>query len=110
MVIYKAWKKPIYEGSIPVDPGGTMTSQVEMAPALAVAFLLFPRIIDFKSKTDLFEKIIPNFPTNKGLRFLSYSMGSPNLLKKSKSSISLSRGAVLQSKAFLITVFLPMTK
>jgi hypothetical protein len=78
VVIYKAWKKPIYEGSIPVDPGGRITSQVETAPALAIAFLLVPWMIVFKSKTDLLENIIPNFPTNNGLRFLSSSIGSPN--------------------------------
>lgn len=78
MEIYKAWKKPIYEGSIPVDPGGMMTSQVEMAPALAVAFLLLVMTMSFKSNTDLFEKIIPNFPTNNSLKFLSSNMGSPN--------------------------------
>jgi len=35
--IYKAWKKEIAEGSIPVGPGGIVTSMGETIPTLAGA-------------------------------------------------------------------------
>jgi hypothetical protein len=62
--IDKAWKKPIYEGSIPVVPGWMNTSTGDSVPTFATASLLLDSIIDFNSKTLVFEKINPIFPSN----------------------------------------------
>lgn len=49
--IDKAWKKPIYEGSIPVGPGGITKSMLEIIPALAPAAILFSSMIGLSSAT-----------------------------------------------------------
>jgi len=35
VVILRAWKNPIWDGSIPVGPGGTITSTGATTPTLA---------------------------------------------------------------------------
>jgi len=61
-VIFKAWKKEIYEGSIPVGPAGTTTSTGEVTPTLATVAILLDSIIGINSKTGLSERTIAKFP------------------------------------------------
>lgn len=49
MEIYKAWKKEIYDGSIPVGPGGIITSIGAKIPTLAAAATLFDSILGLRS-------------------------------------------------------------
>jgi len=48
--IERAWKKVIYDGSIPVGPGGMTTSIGETAPTLAAVGTLFDSISGLSSK------------------------------------------------------------
>ena len=59
MEIYKAWKKEMAEGSIPVGPGGMTTSMLEIYPTLAGAETLFFSMMGLSSKTDLSVKMNP---------------------------------------------------
>jgi len=60
--IERAWKNPIYEGSIPVGPGGIITSIGATDPTLAAVGTLFDSTIGLSSKTGASEKIKPTFP------------------------------------------------
>jgi len=62
--IDRAWKKPIYEGSIPVVPGGMTTSTGASVPTLATDSFLLDSMIALSSKTLEFVKINPHLPTN----------------------------------------------
>lgn len=64
MVIFKAWKKEIYEGSIPVGPAGTVTSTGETTPTLATVAILLDSIIGINSKTGASDTTKANFPFN----------------------------------------------
>lgn len=68
MEIDKAWKKEIEEGSIPVGPGGIITSMVEMVPTLAGAETLLASTKGFNSNTGWLVNINPTFCFNKGLK------------------------------------------
>jgi len=60
--IDKAWKKEIWDGSIPVGPGGITISNGEIAPTLAAVGTLFDSISGLNSNTGASEKIKPTFP------------------------------------------------
>ena len=49
--IFKAWKKEISDGSSPVLPFGTVTSQGEMAPTLALCHSIRASIFGLRTDT-----------------------------------------------------------
>jgi len=59
--IERAWKNEIYEGSIPVGPGGMTTSIGATDPTLAAVGTLLDSIIGLTSKTGASEKNQTNF-------------------------------------------------
>jgi len=65
----KAWKKEIYDGSIPVGPGGITMSSGERAPTLAAVGTLFSSINGLNSKTGASEKINPTLPLHKPVNY-----------------------------------------
>jgi len=70
--IDKAWKKPIYDGSIPVGPGGIEKSMFEIIPDLAPASILLLSIIGLSSATGKSVKTKANFYFKRGNNFSSY--------------------------------------
>jgi len=58
----RAWKNEIYDGSIPVGPGGITTSIGAIPPTLAAVGTLFDSINGLTSKTGTSEKISPTLP------------------------------------------------
>lgn len=62
MVIERAWKKEIYDGSSPVGPGGTTTSTGAVTPTLATVSNLLDSIRGLSSKIGVSEKTNPTFP------------------------------------------------
>jgi hypothetical protein len=74
-----AWKNPIWEGSIPVEPGWMTTSTGASVPTFATDSFLFDSIMVFSSNTLWLVKISPHFPTNWSARICSCGTGAPNL-------------------------------
>lgn len=109
MEIYKAWKNEIYDGSIPVGPGGIMTSLGAITPTLAAAATLLASILGLRSKTDSSVKIKPIFPLS---RSFNYSISGIALPKALRSSYFGSFGNSLDLKliALLKMVFFPISK
>jgi len=68
----KAWKKEIYDGSIPVGPGGITTSIGATDPNLAAVGTLLDSITGLNSKIGESEKIKPTFPLHKLVKTSSY--------------------------------------
>lgn len=94
-----------------MGPGGIITSMVEMVPTLAGAETLLASTKGFNSNTGWLVNTNPTFCFNKTLKdsnsgILVYSTS----FKKAKSSSVLSHPFILKSKAFLITVFFPITR
>lgn len=84
--IFKAWKKEIYAGSIPVGPAGTTTSKYEIIPTLAGAETLFDSTIYLILKIGHFsEKMSPNFPLKTSLKADNSGIFPPFLLASSHS-------------------------
>jgi len=111
--IYRAWKNEIIEGSIPVGPGGTITSHWEIIPTLAAVLTLLDSIMGLSSKAGTSEKMRPILPLVYSMSTLSWVMGSlPNCSKNSLSSMNLASASLdaLRVRAFLMTVFLPITR
>lgn len=63
--IERAWKNEIYDGSIPVGPGGITISSGDTDPTLAAVGTLFDSINGLNSNTGASEKIKPTFPLHK---------------------------------------------
>jgi len=81
--IERAWKNEIYEGSIPVGPGGMTTSIGETAPTLAGVGTLFDSINGLNSKTGASEKTKPTLPLHKFAKFSNYGKALHNLFLSS---------------------------
>jgi hypothetical protein len=62
VVIERAWKKEIYEGSNPVGPGGIVTLTGAIVPTLATVSSLLDSIRGLSSKIGASEKTNPTFP------------------------------------------------
>lgn len=71
----KAWKNPIWDGSIPVGPGGRVQFKFEIIPALAPAQILLASMIGLSSATGSFEKTKATFCFNNGNKALSFGSG-----------------------------------
>jgi len=83
VVIDRAWKKLIWDGSRPVGPGGIITSIGATEPTLAGVGTLFDSMIGLSSKTGLSEKMRPILPLHKLARFSNYGSGVHNLFLSS---------------------------
>jgi len=79
----KAWKKEIYDGSIPVGPGGMTISRGETAPTLAAVGTLLDSMTGLNSKTGASEKIKPTLPLHKFVKLSSYGYNVHNLFLSS---------------------------
>jgi len=79
----RAWKKEIYDGSIPVGPGGITISSGETAPTLAAVGTLLDSMTGLNSKTGASEKIKPTLPLHKFVKFSSYGYNVHNLFLSS---------------------------
>lgn len=62
MVVLSTWKNDVCDGSIPVDPAGTITVLGATAPTLAGAPTLYFEISSFTSLSSPFVNKIPTFP------------------------------------------------
>jgi len=62
---WRAWKKEIWDGSIPVGPGGIITSMGAVPPTLAEVSTLLASMTVLRSKTVSLEKMNPTFPVIK---------------------------------------------
>ena len=76
--ILRAWKNEIYDGSIPVGPGGMVTSTGETAPTLAAVWTLLASMMGFKSNTGSLEKMKPTLLSIWFLRISSSGIAFPN--------------------------------
>jgi len=81
--IERAWKKEIYEGSIPVGPGGMTTSIGASDPTLAAVGTLFDSTRGLNSKTGASEKISPTFPLHNPDNCSNYGRALHNLFLSS---------------------------
>lgn len=75
----RAWKNEIYEGSIPVGPGGMTTSMGAIAPTLAGVGTLFDSINGLISKTGLSENTKPTLSLHKPLKASNYGIALHSL-------------------------------
>jgi len=103
-VIERAWKNPIWDGSIPDGPGGITTSRWASCPTLAAAGIVLPSILGFKSNTASLLKIYPHYYFINGLKFVSCSIGSSvtkSLAQSYFSGLTKSAPPTLKSIAFL---------
>jgi len=108
VVIDKAWKKEIWDGSIPVGPGGITTSHWASCPTLAAAGIVNPSILGFNSKTGSLVKIYPHYVFKIGFKTANSSIGSSvtNSLAHAYFSCLTSSGPpTLKSTAFLKRLF-----
>jgi len=104
----RAWKKEIWDGSIPEGPGSTVTSLWASTPALAAAGTVNPSILGLSSNTGSFVKIYPHCYFNNGLKAANSSMGSSvtkSLAQSYFSGLTKSGPPVLKSTAFLNKLF-----
>jgi len=81
--IESAWKKEIYEGSIPVGPGGMTTSIGAKLPTLAAVGTLLASMSGLNSNTGESEKINPTFPLHNPANYSSYGKWLYNLFLSS---------------------------
>jgi len=79
----RAWKNEIYDGSIPVGPGGITTSIGDTEPTLAAVGTLFDSINGLNSKTGASEKIKPTFPLHNEVSYSSCGSTLHNLFLSS---------------------------
>jgi len=81
--IERAWKNEIYEGSIPVGPGGMTTSIGATDPTLAAVGTLLDSIIGLTSKTGASEKTKPTLSLHKPPSISNYGRALHNLFLSS---------------------------
>jgi len=105
--IERAWKNEIYDGSIPVGPGGITTSIGATDPTLAAVGTLFYSINGLTSKTGASEKIKPTLPLQVLPNISNCGIGLHNLFLSSKSGSYDCGSAIRMAMAFLIIVFFP---
>jgi len=79
----KAWKKVIYDGSIPVGPGGITISIGATEPTLAAVGTLLDSISGLNSKTGVSEKIKPTLPLHNVAKVSSCGYALHNLFLSS---------------------------
>jgi len=91
----KAWKKEIYEGSIPVGPGGMTTSSGAKDPTLAAVGTLLDSMRGLNSKIGASEKIRPTLPLHKLVKASSYGYADHSLFLSSWSGSFFSGSSIL---------------
>lgn len=75
MVILRAWKNLISDGSRPVGPALTVTSTGDTYPTFALHGIVKPSICAFMVDTAPLVKSKATLPFIKGNKFLSYGNG-----------------------------------